>query len=147
MVDLDRLERILIQAARERRPVTYGQLLALFERRVTRITVAALCRDLGRVAHRREGEGWPNLACLVVRRSDGLPGGGYFEDLRRDGAYTGPNEGEAAHAFVGSRQEAAYRWAAAREAPRLPAVTERAAGARADACYLDEVAPAASRSR
>ena len=36
MVDLDRLERILIQAARERRPVTYGQLLAMFERKVTR---------------------------------------------------------------------------------------------------------------
>ena len=52
MVDLDRLERVLIQAARERRPVTYGQILAFFERKVTRITVAALCRDLGEVCRR-----------------------------------------------------------------------------------------------
>ena len=58
MVDLDRLERVLIQAARERRPVAYGQLLAYFEWKVTQITVAALCRDLGRMADRREGCGW-----------------------------------------------------------------------------------------
>lgn len=113
MVDLDRFERILIQAARERRPVTYGQVLALFERRVTPITVSALCVDLGRIARRRAGEGWPDLACLVVRRADGLPGQGYFEDLRREGAYAGPNEGEAARAFVAGRQAAAWRWAAA----------------------------------
>ena len=68
LVDLDRLERVLIQAARERRALTYGQLLAFFERRVTRITVGALCRDLGRVERRRQGDGWPDLACLVVRK-------------------------------------------------------------------------------
>lgn len=150
MVDLDRLERVLIQAARERRSVTYGQLLAYFERRVTRITVAALCLDLGRSARRREGEGWPDLACLVVRRSDGLPGQGYFDDLRRAGLYTGPNEGEAAHAFVHNRQEAAARWAArlADPSPALDdAVMERAEDARSDPFYRDEVAPAASRSR
>ena len=49
MVDLDRLERVLVHAARERRPLTYGQLLAYFGLRVGRITVGALCRDLGRV--------------------------------------------------------------------------------------------------
>ena len=46
MVDLDLLEGLLLRAARQRRPVTYGELLAFFERRVTRITVSALCRDL-----------------------------------------------------------------------------------------------------
>jgi hypothetical protein len=85
VVDLDRLERVLVGAAREGRPVTYGQLLAYFGRRVTRITVGALCRDLARVERRREGQGWPDLACLVVRRSDGLPGEGYFASLRAEG--------------------------------------------------------------
>ena len=114
MVDLDRLERALIQTARERRAVTYGQLLALFERRVTPILVAALCRDLGKLEERRAGAGWPDLACLVVRRSDGLPGEGYFDSLRRDGLYAGPSIGPAAEAFIRTRQERAYAWAADR---------------------------------
>lgn len=121
MVDLDRLERALIQTARERRAVTYGQLLGLFERRVTPILVAALCRDLGKQAERRAGAGWPDLACLVVRRSDGLPGEGYFDSLRREGAYAGPSVGPAAEAFLRGRQEQAYRWAAS--LPVVPATS------------------------
>lgn len=136
MVDLDRLERVLIEAARERRPLTYGQLLAFFERRVTRITVSALCRDLGRMEERREGEGWPDLACLVVRRSDGLPGEGYFTSLSQAGAYAGPSVGEPAEAFVRSRQEKAFRWAA-----------ERVPSARSAPGQRDERAPDSSSCR
>ena len=124
MVDLDRLERALIQAARERRPVTYGQLLAFFEWKVTQITVAALCRDLGRVEARRAGSGWPELACLVVRKSDGLPGEGYFTSLRQEGAYAGPSVGPAAEAFVRARQQVAFAWAAGEDGPAWAAGTE-----------------------
>ena len=126
MVDLDRLERVLIRAALDRRPLTYGQLLAYFERRVTRITVSALCRDLGRLDARHAGEDWPDLACLVVRKSDGLPGEGYFEALRCEGGYAGPSVGPAAEAFVRARQDAAHRWARARHA--AAAVSCRASG-------------------
>ena len=143
MVDLDRLERALIAAARERRPVTYGRLLAYFERRVTRITVGALCRDLGRLESRREAEGWPELACLVVRKADGLPGGGYFASLRAGGAYDGPDTGPVAEALLHRRQAAAYAWAAG-----LEGTTERAGGARSGGPpQLADFAPAASRSR
>ena len=114
MVDLDRLERVLIQAAREERPVTYGQVLAFFGWRVTQVTVGALCRDLGRVEERRHGEGWPDLACLVVRKSDGLPGEGYFTSLRAAGAYAGPSTGAPAEEFVRRRQALAVRWARTR---------------------------------
>jgi hypothetical protein len=113
MVDLDRLERALMAAALARRPVTYGQLLALFGRRVTRVTVAALCRDLGRVCRRVETRGGPDLACLVVRKSDGLPGEGYFTSLREEEGYDGPSRGPAAHALVAGRQARAYAFAAA----------------------------------
>ena len=136
MVDLDQLERALIQAALERRPLTYGQLLAFFERRVTRITVSALCRDLGRVEARRAGAGWPDLACLVVRKDDGLPGEGYFDSLRREGRYAGPSTGPAAEAFVHARQRRAHDWAA-----------ERAVGARSEEDQRDAVTSAASRCR
>jgi hypothetical protein len=133
MVDLDRLERALIRAALERRPVTYGQLLSFFGWKVTRVTVGALCRDLGRIEERRVGEGWPDLACLVVRRSDGLPGEGYFDSLRRGNGYAGPSVGPAAEAFLRSRQERAYAWAAARESAAQGVEAQR-----------DEVWPAAS---
>jgi hypothetical protein len=111
LVDLDRLERVLIQAALERRPLTYGQLLAYFGWKVTRITVSALCRDLGKLKERRAPEGRPELACLVVRRSDGLPGEGYFASLRREGAYAGPSVGPTAEAFLRARQARACDWA------------------------------------
>jgi hypothetical protein len=116
VVDLDLLERLLIRAALDGRAVTYGEVLAFFERRVTRITVAALCKDLGRVDDRRAAEGWPDLACLVVRKADGLPGEGYFTALRQAGAYAGPNVGEPAHAFVAGRQARARAWALGRAA-------------------------------
>jgi hypothetical protein len=114
MVDLDHLQHLLLRAARERRAVTYGELLAFFERRVTRITVAALCRDLGAVCRRIEAAGGPDLACLVVRKADGLPGEGYFLPLRAEGSWAGPCTGPEALAFVRARQEAAFAWAAAR---------------------------------
>jgi hypothetical protein len=136
VVDLDRLERALIQAALERRPVSYGQLLAFFGWRVTWVTVGALCRDLGRVEERRAGEGWPDLACLVVRRSDGLPGEGYFDSLRRANDYAGPSVGPAAETFLRSRQERAYAWAAARKSAAQGSDAQR-----------DEVSPAASSRR
>ena len=115
MVDLDRLERVLIQAARERRPVTYGQLLAYFGWKVTQVTVGALCRDLGRVDARHRGEDWPDLACLVVRKSDGMPGEGYFASLRAEGAYDGPSIGPPAARLVRARQARAHAWALQRD--------------------------------
>lgn len=110
MVDLDHLERALIQAARERRPVTYGQLLAFFERKVTRITVGALCRDLGVVCRRLEARGVPDLACLVVRKSDGLPGEGWFAGERQSSGYDGPSIGPAAIRRVRMRQDEAFAY-------------------------------------
>lgn len=114
MVDLDRLERVLIQAAVEGRPVTYGQLLAYFGWKVTQVTVGALCRDLGRIEARRHGEGWPDLACLVVRKSDGMPGEGYFASLRAEGGYEGPSIGPLATKVVKTRQAYAHAWATQR---------------------------------
>jgi hypothetical protein len=100
---------------------------------VTRITVGALCRDLGRVEERRAREGWPDLACLVVRGSDGMPGEGYFNSLRRKNGYAGPSVGPAAEAFLRFRQERAYAWAAARESAAQGSEAQR-----------DERSPAAS---
>ncbi|MEZ5823446.1 MAG: hypothetical protein R3C97_01490 [Geminicoccaceae bacterium] len=123
MVDIDRLENVLLGRALKRESVTYGELLAYFERRVTRITVSALCKDIGQVCRRVEDNGGPDLACLVVRKSDGLPGEGYFQSLRDEGSYDGPSTGPQAEAEVRSRQEKAFDHAAllSRQLDRGPA--------------------------
>ena len=107
MVDLDLLEARLLKAALAGQAETYGSLLAFFERRVTPVMVAALCKDLGRVCERVEAAGGPDLACLVVRKSDGLPGAGYFTSLREAGLYDGPPTGPAAERYVARAQRRA----------------------------------------
>jgi hypothetical protein len=109
---LDRLQRFLIGAALARRPVTYGALLRACGFRVGPRNVAALCRDLGRVQARLAAIGAPDLACLVVRAADGLPGVGWFAAERAEGAYAGPAAGLAALAYLRACQERAYAWAA-----------------------------------
>lgn len=113
MVDLELLEHRLLDTARRGRAVTYGELLAFFERRVAPGNVRALCRDLGRVCDRIEAAGGPDLACLVVRASDGLPGGGYFQAMRAAGRYAGPDDGPEAERFVRRAQALARAYARA----------------------------------
>ncbi len=112
MVDLDRLERLLLAAARERRPLTYGRLLRALGFRMGPRNVAALCRDLGRVQARLTARGAPDLCCLVVRAADGLPGAGWFSSRRAEGLYDGPPEGPAARTHLVAAQACAYAWAA-----------------------------------
>lgn len=74
-------QTLLITLARQRRTITYGELAAS----LTTISIDAgsyamtgLLRDVHRLdmANQR-----PSLATLVVRRSDGRPGPGYFKGL------------------------------------------------------------------
>lgn len=74
--------------------------------------MAALCRDLGRVQKRLSARGAPDLACLVVRAADGLPGVGWFASERAEGTYTGPPDGPPALAHLRACQERAFAWAA-----------------------------------
>jgi hypothetical protein len=100
LVDVDRLEALLVEAARARRSLTYAEVLAHFGIRITPRRVFALCRDLGKVCERNRARGEPELAVLVVRKSDRLPGEGFFHGLWRDGAYDGPATGPTAEAFI-----------------------------------------------
>ncbi len=107
MIDPDLLESLLIHAGSRHRPLTYGEVLRHFGQRVSPVRVAALCRALGEVERRVAARGGPDLACLVVRRSDGLPGAGYFageaaEEMRR-------RKIDAAR-LVRERQARAFAW-------------------------------------
>lgn len=123
---------MLIAAARARRTLAYGELLRFFGRRPAPRNVAALCRDLGRLEARLRPHGVPDLACLVVRAADGVPGVGWFTSERRAGAFDGPPEGPAARAHLHACQERAFAWASGVGPAGLGATGAGAAGSGAD---------------
>lgn len=116
MVDIDALEDLLITAACERRTLAYSEVLAHFEKRVTPIRVYALCRDLGVVSERNRERREPELAVLVVRKTDRLPGEGFFHSAWKDGSYEGPATGPAARAYIDGLTERVFSYF--EEAPR-----------------------------
>lgn len=108
LVDVDRLEALLIAAAREQRTLTYAEVLRHFDKRVAPRLVFALCRDLGEVCRRNRERGEPELAVLVVRQADGLPGEGFFRSAWQDGDYDGPPTGPAARGFIREQQDRVF---------------------------------------
>ena len=115
MVDIDELERLLVRAAAERRTLAYGDVLNHFGKRTTPIRVFALCRDLGKVSERNRERGEPELAVLVVRKSDRLPGEGFFHGPWADGLYDGPATGPEAEGYIKSLTEAVFAFWAAKD--------------------------------
>jgi len=108
VLDADALERVLVQAAREGRSVSYRQLLAFAGRRVGPNNVRALMRVLAEVCRRSDAKGEPDLACLVVRESDGLPGEGYFA---AEAEKAGPLDGSRRARVELAQAEAFAFWA------------------------------------
>ncbi|MBV7265343.1 ribose-phosphate pyrophosphokinase [Erythrobacter sp. WH131] len=96
---------LLIAAARAKRAISYSEMLGELGFRFTRPKMRALCRTLDAIdtAGRQRGE--PELAVLVVRESDGLPGQGWWTG--RDD-YTGEWTGAKARKFVSELQRAAF---------------------------------------
>lgn len=115
MLDHAAFERLLINAARARTPLTYQQILAHFGRPIGPIMVKALVVDLGHVCRRLEPLGLRDIACLVVRKSDGLPGAGYFGYLKDEEDYNGATSGPMAVIEIQRRQEDIYQIAQALE--------------------------------
>ena len=106
----------LVAAARAGHPLTYSELLAMLGHGFTRPKMRALCKTLCRVDADAADRGEPELAVLVVRQSDGLPGQGWWVG---GGAivhgYDGPWDGPAAAAFIATVQQKAFDyWAMAK---------------------------------
>lgn len=91
IADVALIERLLQQAAREGRALSYSELLQTLGQRFTRPKMRALCKTLDEVDRRGAARGEPELAALVVRESDRLPGQGWWAG-RSDykGEWTGP---------------------------------------------------------
>ena len=68
----------LVAAASAGHPLTYSELLGRLGYAFSRPKMRALCAMLGTVDDEAEALGEPELAVLVVRASDGLPGQGWW---------------------------------------------------------------------
>ena len=99
---------ILIAAARQREALSYAALLNALGPPFTRPRMRALCRTLDAINAAAQAAGEPDLAVLVVRQSDGLPGQGWWVGTKD--AYAGAWTGPEALAYVRGLQEEAFRF-------------------------------------
>ena len=105
---------ILIASARARRPVTYSEVLQLLGHHFTRPKMRALCKVLARVDDDAFARDEPELAVLVVRQSDGLPGQGWWVAASRKHNFARSWDGPAAKKLVKKIQKQAFDYWAGR---------------------------------
>ncbi|WP_116091288.1 ribose-phosphate pyrophosphokinase [Sphingomonas crusticola] len=113
--DVATVRAVLVAAARAGEAISYSGLLADLGHRFTRPKMRALCKTLDVIDRAAFANGEPELAVLVVRESDGLPGQGWWvgEQAARHG-YSGEWTGPGAVALVQRLQRAAFDYWKAR---------------------------------
>ena len=104
----------LIGAAAAGTSVTYSELLERLGYPFSRPRMRQLCALLGEVDSIGEALGEPELAVLVVRQSDGLPGQGWWTGVSERYGYKGPWEGPRAKRFIAGRQRLSFDFWASR---------------------------------
>jgi hypothetical protein len=97
----------LVAAARAGMALTYSELLEQLGYSFSRPKMRALCAILGTVDREAEARGEPELAVLVVRQTDRIPGQGWWVGRTR---YKGPWEGPEAKRFVSTVQAKTFAW-------------------------------------
>jgi len=115
LADVTRVRALLIAAARERRPVSYSELLAALGHRFTRPKMRAVCKTLDAIDAAGTAAGEPKLAVLVVRETDRLPGQGWWVGARDAYGYAGEWTGPDAIALVARLQGQAFDYWRPRE--------------------------------
>ncbi|WP_454886057.1 ribose-phosphate pyrophosphokinase [Sphingomonas oryzagri] len=110
IADVARVRGLLLDSARAGEAISYSSILNLLGHRFTRPKMRALCKTLDAIDEAGRAVGEPELAVLVVRESDGLPGQGWWigSSVLRD--YDGPWEGPKARAFVENQQREAFEY-------------------------------------
>ena len=108
IADAERVRAILIAAARNREAVSYSQLLGELGHRFTRPKMRAVCKTLDEIDERAAAAGEPELAVLVVRESDRLPGQGWWVGAAAARRYEGPWTGPEAEAMVRDIQQRVF---------------------------------------
>jgi len=108
IADVARVRGLLTDAARREEAVSYSELLGQLGHRFTRPKMRAVCRTLDAIDEAGRTAGEPNLAVLVVRESDRLPGQGWWTAVSHNRGYKGDWTGSEAAAFVRAMQQEAF---------------------------------------
>ena len=108
LADPEEVRAILISAARAGEAITYSEILGLLGHQFTRPKMRALCKVLSFVDDEAATRGEPELAVLVVRQSDGLPGQGWWVGGAKAHGHDGPWEGPKAARLVRKLQQQAF---------------------------------------
>ena len=99
----------LVATAAAGESITYSELLATLGHPFSRPRMRALCKVLAVVDEDSAARGEPELAVLVVRQSDGLPGQGWWVgDAAMVHDYEGLWEGPEAARFIKRLQRQAF---------------------------------------
>lgn len=116
LADPAEVRAVLVASARARRSITYSEVLELLGHAFSRPKMRALCKVLAHVDETAEEEGEPELAVLVVRQSDGLPGQGWWIGAAKKHGFNGSWEGPRAKRFIRAVQQRAFDYWAGRAA-------------------------------
>ena len=109
LAEPDEVRLHLVAAAKAGTALSYGALLERLGYGFSRPKMRALCAILGAVDEAAARRGEPELAVLVVRQSDGLPGQGWWAGGgARSHGYEGPWEGPEARRFIGRIQAESF---------------------------------------
>jgi len=116
LADPAEVRAILVASARAGVAISYSEVLELLGHHFSRPKMRALCRVLAFVDDAAEERGEPELAVLVVRQSDGLPGQGWWVGGAKKHGYSGEWEGPRAARLIRRLQQQAFEFWAGREA-------------------------------
>ena len=109
LADPDEVRAHLVRAATAGESITYSELLNRLGHEFSRPKMRALCKVLGAVDQAGAELGEPELAVLVVRQSDGMPGQGWWVDGGASSHdYDGLWEGPEARRLVDKLQRQAF---------------------------------------
>jgi len=109
LAETEEVRAHLVAAAMAGHPLTYAELLERLGFAFSRPRMRQLCVLLDAVDSSGAARGEPELAALVVRQSDGLPGQGWWIGAARRYRHDGAWEGAEAARFVAARQRATIR--------------------------------------
>lgn len=103
---------ILVASAQAGMAISYSELLELLGHHFSRPKMRALCKVLTLIDEEAEERGEPELAVLVVRQSDGLPGQGWWISGAKKYGYKGLWEGPKAAKLIRTVQRQVFEhWA------------------------------------
>ena len=108
LADPQEVRAILVASAQAGQAISYSEVLALLGHQFSRPKMRQLCKVLTYVDEETAERGEPELAVLVVRQSDGLPGQGWWLGGAKKHGYKGLWEGPKAAKLIRKVQARAF---------------------------------------